>query len=104
MNVSLCCLYKEGCLLSYKSANKNTCSFITEIFSFEDKPTISRYSNRQKELIFAAVYFPGGCSNPSVTIRDDRSSVYLSKSNHSSAESFNVLEELLRKEGSCFQV
>ena len=92
MNVSLCCSYKEGCLLSYKSANKNMCSFITEIFSFEDKPTISRYSNRQKELIFAAVYFPGGCSNPSVTIRDDRSSVFLSKSNHSSAELFDVLE------------
>ena len=50
------------------------------------------------------VYFPGGCSNPSVTIRDDRSSVFLSKSNHSSVESFDVLEELLRKEGSCFQV
>ena len=104
MNVSLSCLYKEGCLLSYKSAKKHTRPFVTEIFSFEDKPAISRYSNRQKELIFAAVYFPGGCSNPSVTIRDDRSSVYLSKSNHSSAESFNVLEELLRKEGSCFQV
>ena len=74
------------------SANKNMCPFITELFSFEDKPTISRYSNRQKELIFAAVYFPGGCSNPSVTIRDDRSSVFLSKSNHSSAESFDVLE------------
>ena len=104
MNVSLSCLYKEGCLLSYKSANKHTRPFVTEIFSFEDKPTISRYSNRQKELIFAAVYFPGGCSNPSVTIRDDRSSVFLSKSNHSSVESFDVLEELLRKEGSCFQV
>ena len=74
------------------SANKNTRPFITEIFSFENKPTISRYSNRQKELIFAAVYFQGGCSNPSITIRDDRSSVFLSKSNHSSAESFNVLE------------
>ena len=104
MNVSLCCLYKEGRLLLKKSANKNTCPFVTEIFSFEDKPTISRYSNRQKELIFAAVYFPGGCSNPSVTIRDDRSSVFLSKSNHSSVESLNIHEELLRKEGPCFQL
>ena len=104
MNVSLSCLYKEGCLLLYKSANKNTRPVVTEIFSFEDKPAISRYSNRQKELIFAAVYFPGGCSNPSVTIRDDRSSVFLSKSNHSSAESYNNHEELIRKEGSCFQV
>ena len=104
MNVSLSCLYKEGCLLSYKSANKHTRPFVTEIFSFEDKPTISRYSNRQKELIFAAVYFPGGCSNPSVTIRDDRSSVFLSKSNHSSVESLIIHEELLRKEGPCFQV
>ena len=80
------------------------CPVVTEIFSFEDKPTISRYSNRQKELIFAAVYFPGGCSNPSVTIRDDRSSVFLSKSNHSSVESLNIHEELLRKEGSSFQL
>ena len=80
------------------------CPVITEIFSFEDKPMISRYSNRQKELIFAAVYFPGGCSNPSVTIRDDRSSVFLSKSNHSSVESLNIHEELLRKEGSSFQL
>ena len=104
MNVSLCCSYKEGRLLSYKSANKNTRPVVTEIFSFEDKPTISRYSNRQKELIFAAVYFPGGCSNPSVTIRDDRLSVFLSKSNHSSAESLNIHEELLRIEGPCFQV
>ena len=104
MNVSLCCSYKEGRLLSYKSANKNTCPVVTELFSFEDKPTISRYSKRQKELIFAAVYFPGGCSNPSVTIRDDRSSVYLSKSNHSSVESLDVHEDLLRKEGSCFQL
>ena len=102
MNVSLCCLYKEGRLLSYKSANKNTRPVVTELFSFEDKPMISRYSNRQKELIFAAVYFPGGCSNPSVTIRDDRSSVFLSKSNHSSVESLNIHEELLRKEGSSF--
>ena len=92
MNVSPCCSYKEGRLLLLKSANKNTRPVVTEIFSFEDKPTISRYSNRQKELIFAADYFPGGCSFPSVTIRDDRSSVLLSKSNHSSAESFNVLE------------
>ena len=53
---------------------------------------ISRYSNRQKELIFAAVYFPGGCSNPSITIRDDRSSVFLSKSNYSSAESLDTHE------------
>ena len=90
MNVSRCCLYKEGRLLLYKSANKNTCSVVTEKISFEDKPTISRYSNRQKELIFAAVYFPGGCSNPSVTIRDDRSSVFLSKSNHSSVESITM--------------
>ena len=104
MNVSLSCLYKEGCLLSYKSANKHTRPFVTEIFSFEDKPTISRYSNRQKELIFAAVYFQGGCSNPSITIRDDRSSVFLSKSNHSSVESRNIHEELLEKEGPCFQV
>ena len=104
MNVSLCCSYKEGRLLSYKSANKNTRPVVTEILSFEDKPTISRYSNRQKELIFAAVYFPGGCSNPSVTIRDDRSSVFLSKSNHSSVESRNIHEELLEKEGPCFQV
>ena len=104
MNVSLCCLYKEGCLLSYKSANKNTRPVVTELFSFEDKPTISRYSNRQKELISAAVYFPGGCSNPSVTIRDNRSSVFLSKSNHSSAESLNNHEESMRKEGPCFQV
>ena len=80
------------------------CPVITEIFSFEDKPMISRYSNREKELIFAAVYFPGGCSNPSVTIRDDRSSVFLSKSNHSSVESLNNHEELLRKESPCFQV
>ena len=78
------------------------CPVVTEIFSFEDKPVISRYSKRQKELIFAAVYFQGGCSNPSITIRDDRSSVYLSKSNHSSAESLDVHEELLRKEGSSF--
>ena len=104
MNVSLCCSYKEGRLLLYKSANKNTCPFVTEIFSFEDKPMISRYSNHQKELIFAAVYFQGGCSFPSVTIRDDRSSVFLSKSNHSSAESLNIHEELLRIEGPCFQV
>ena len=97
MNVSLCCSYKEGCLLSYKSANKNMCSFITEIFSFEDKPTISHYSNRPKELIFAAVYSPGSYSNPSVTIRNDRLSVFLSKSNYSSAESLDVHEELLRK-------
>ena len=76
------------------------CPFITELFSFEDKPTISRYSNRQKELIFAAVYFQGGCFNPSVTIRDDRSSI----SNHSSVESLNNHEELLRKEGPCFQL
>ena len=82
----------------------HTCPFITEIFSFEDKPAISRYSNRQKEHIFAAVYFQGGCSNPSVTIRDDRSSVLLSKSNHSSAKSLNVHEELMRIEGSCFQL
>ena len=86
------------------SANKNTRPFITEIFSFEDKPTISRYSNRQRELIFAAVYFQGGCSNPSVTIRDDRSSVLLSKSNYSSAESRNIHEESMRKEDTCFQV
>ena len=104
MIVSLCCSYKEGRLLLCKSANKNTRPVVTEIFSFEDQPTISRYSNRQKELIFAAVYFPGGCSNPSVTIRDDRSSVFLSKSNHSSAGSLNNHEELLRKEGPCFQV
>ena len=104
MNVSLYCLYKEGCLLSYKIANKNTRPVVTELFSFEDKPTISRYSNRQKEHNLAAVYFPGGCSNPSVTIRDDRSSVFLSKSNHSSVESLNNHEELLRKEGPCFQV
>ena len=104
MNVSLSCLYKEGCLLSYKSAKKHTRPFVTEIFSFEDKPAISRYSNRQKELIFAAVYCQGGCSFPSVTIRDDRSSVFLSKSNHSSVESLIIHEELLRKEGSCFQV
>ena len=86
------------------SANKNTRPFITEIFSFENKPTISRYANRQKELISAAVYFQGGCSNPSITIRDDRSSVFLSKSNHSSVESLNNHEESMRKEGSCFQV
>ena len=104
MNVSLSCLYKEGCLLSYKSANKNTCPVVTEIISFEDKPAISRYSNRQKELIFAAVYFQGGCSNPSVTIRDDRSSVFLSNSNQSSAESLNNHDESMRKEGPCFQV
>ena len=82
----------------------HTCPFITKIFSFEDKPMISRYSNRQKELIFAADYFQGGCSNPSVTISNDRSSVFLSKSNHSSVESLNNHEELLRKEGPCFQV
>ena len=82
----------------------HTCPFITEIFSFEDKPMISRYSNRQKELIFAAVCFPGGCSNPSITIRDDRSSVFLSKSNHSSVESLNIHEESMRKEDPCFQV
>ena len=82
----------------------HTCHVVTEIFSVEDKPTISRYSNRQKELIFAAVYFPGGCSNPSVTIRDDRSSVFLSKSNHSSVESLNNHEESMRKEGSRFQL
>ena len=104
MNVSLCCSYKEGRLLLKKSANKNTCPFVTEIFSFEDKPTISRFSNRQKELIFAAVYFQGGCSNPSIPIRDDRSSVFLSNSNHSRVESLNIHEELLRKEGPCFQL
>jgi len=82
----------------------HTCSFITEIFSFEDKPAISRYSNRQKEHIFAAVYCQGGCSFPSITIRDDRLSVLLSKSNHSSAESLNIHEESMRKEGSRFQV
>lgn len=54
---------------------------------------ISLYSNRHKELIFAAVYFQGGCSFPSITIRDDRSSVFLSKSNHSIAESLDVHEE-----------
>ena len=80
------------------------CPVITEIFSFEDKPMISRYSNRQKELIFAAVYFQGSCSNPSITIRDDNSSVVLSISNHSSVESLNIHEELLRKEGSSFQL
>ena len=73
------------------------CPVVTEIFSFEDKPTISRYSNRPKELIFAAVYSPGSYSNPSVTIRNDRLSVFLSKSNHSSAESYNNHEELLRR-------
>ena len=82
----------------------HTCPFFTELFSFEDKPTISRYANRQKELIFAAVYFQDGCSNPSITIRDDRSSVFLSKSNHSSVESLNIHEESMRKEGPCFQV
>ena len=92
MNVSLCCSYKEGCLLSYKSAKMHICPVVTEIFSFEDKPTISRYSNRQKELIFAAVYSPGSYSNPSVTIRDNRLSVFLSKSNYSSAESLDVHE------------
>ena len=80
------------------------CPFVTEIFSFEGKPTISRYSNRQKELIFAAVYFQGSCSNPSITIRDDNSSVVLSKSNHSSVESLNIHEESMRKEDPCFQV
>ena len=90
MIVSLCCSYKEGRLLLYKSANKNTRPVVTEIFSFEDKPTISRYSNRQKELIFAAVYSPGSYSNPPVTIRNDRLSVFLSKSNYSSAESLDV--------------
>ena len=82
----------------------HTCPFVTEIFSFEDKPMISRYSNRQKELISAAVYFQGGCSNPSITIRHDRPSVFLSKSNHSSVESLNIHEESMRKEGPCFQV
>ena len=71
----------------------HTCPFVTELFSFEDKPMISRYSNRQKELIFLPFYFQGGCTNPSVTIRDDRSSVFLSKSNHSIAESLDVHEE-----------
>ena len=104
MNVSPCCSYKEGCLLSYKSAKMHTCPFITEIFSFEDKPAITRYSKRQKELIFAAVYFQGGCSNPSITIRDDNSSVFLSKSNHSIVESLNIHEESMRKEDTCFQV
>ena len=104
MNVSLSCSYKEGRLLLYKSANKNTRPVVTEIFSFEDQPTISRYSNRQKELIFAAVYFQGGCSNPSITIRDDNSSVFLSKSNHSIVESLNIHEESMRKEDTCFQV
>ena len=70
----------------------HTCPVVTEIFSFEDKPTISRYSNRQKELIFAAVYSPGSYSNPPVTIRNDRLSVFLSKSNYSSAESLDVHE------------
>ena len=65
---------------------------------------ISRYSNRPKELIVAAVYSPGSYSNPSVTIRNDRLSVFHSKSNYSSAESLNNHEELIRKEGSCFQV
>ena len=92
MNVSLCCSYKEGCLLSYKSAKMHTCPFVAEIFSFEDKPAIPRYSKRQKEHIVAAVYFPGGCSNPSVTIRNDRLSVFLSKSNYSSAESLDTHE------------
>ena len=82
----------------------HTCPVVTEIFSYEDKPTISRYSNRQKELIFAAVYFQGGCSNLSITIRDDNSSVFLSKSNHSSVESLNIHEESMRKEDPCFQV
>ena len=92
MNISLCCLYKEGRLLLYKSANKNTCPVVTEVFSFEDKPMISRYSNRQKELIFAAVYFQGGCSSSSLKIINDRSSVFLSKSNYSSAESLHTHE------------
>ena len=65
---------------------------------------ISRYSNHQKEYNIVPSYFPGGCSNPSVTIRDDRLSVFLSKSNHSSVESRNIHEELLRKESPCFQV
>ena len=104
MNVSLYCLYKEGRLLSYKCAKMNTCPVVTEVFSFEDKPMIPRYSNRQKELISAAVYFQGGYSNPSVTIRDDRSSVFLSKSNHSIVESLNIHEESMRKEDPCFQV
>ena len=68
------------------------CPVITEIFSFEDKPTISRYSNRQKELISAAVYFQGGCSSSSLKIINDRSSVFLSKSNYSSAESLDTHE------------
>ena len=80
------------------------CPVVTEIFSFEDKPTISRYLNRQRELISAAVYFPGGCSNPSVTSSNDRSFVFLSKSNHSSVESLNIHEESMKKEGPCFQV
>ena len=29
------------------SARKHTCPFVTEIFSFEDKPANSRYSNRK---------------------------------------------------------
>ena len=66
------------------------CPVVTEIFSFEDKPTISHYSNRPKELIFAAVYSPGSYSNPPVTISNDRLSVFLSKSNYSSAESLNI--------------
>ena len=61
---------------------------------------ISRYSNRQKELISAAVYFQGGCFNPSVTIRDDRSSI----SNYSIVESLNNHEESMRKKGPCFQI
>ena len=80
------------------------CPVVTDIFSFEDKPTISRYTKRQKELIFAAVYFQGGCSNPSITIRDDNSSVFLSTSNHSIVESLNIHEESMRKEDTCFQV
>ena len=92
INESTCCLYKEGRLLSHKSANKHIYPFVTEIISIEDKPTISRYSNRQKELIFAAVYFQGGCSSSSLKIINDRSSVFLSKSNYSSAESLDTHE------------
>ena len=82
MNVSLCCSYKEGRLPSHKSAKMHMRSFVTEIFSFEDKPMISRYLIVKRN----SRSFPDDYSIPSVMISDDGSSI----SNHSSAESLEL--------------
>ena len=71
------------------SARKHTCPFVTEIFSFEDKPAISRYSNRKKKHTFTALYFQEGNSKPTVMFSDYRSPVILSKYNHSRTELFD---------------